>query len=173
MRSLSFIVAAVAFAVGGCRTTAIKAVLEPQWRFSDSATAMWRIRMDGVAYVFIGGIPGAATDVKKATPFLLAPADLLDSKQLLVQLEPDGASVRVDGVAFAEQEGLTVSEPRIYRFIHRKDGKWSLEEVSDILPTGATRTQVLEILSARLNRKIEEEPNQSPDRTPPRGVGQL
>ncbi|MBL9193908.1 MAG: hypothetical protein JNJ82_16260 [Opitutaceae bacterium] len=161
--------AAVALAVGGCRTTAIKAVLEPQWRFSDSATAMWRFRMDGVAYVFTGGIPGAVTDVKKVTPFFLVPADLLDSKQLLLRLEPDEASVRVDGVAFTEHEGLTVSEPRIYRFIHRADGKWSLVEISEILPTAATRTQVLEILSARLNRKIEKTPN----RTQPYGVRQL
>ena len=170
MKLTACFIALAALAAGGCRTNTVIAVAEPQWRFSDSATAMWRFRLDGAAYVFIGGIPGSATDVKKVTAFFLIPADAFDAKTLVLRLEPDGASINVGGVAFAGPRESAISEPRIFRFIERPDRQWELQALSAPLPPTVTRAEMLRLLSSSLNRTIIEKPNQALQPTPTAGT---
>ena len=156
MRHPIWVLMTIALMFTGCRTTEVTAIPEPQSRFSDPATVMWRLRLDGVAYVLTGELPGNATDVKKPTPFFLIPEPAYDSKTLVLHLENDGYSVRVGGVAFAGPGEVTVSEPRIFRFVPTTDRKWNLKAISAPFPPNVARADMLSILSACLNRKIVE-----------------
>lgn len=177
MKQLIIVFLAAAFAMVGCRTRPI--IATPELLLGNSAAAMWRLRIDGVAYVFIGGISGTDTEVKKITPFFLVPENEFDSMKIVFSLERDGASVRVGGVVFSTPQGTTISDSRIYLFIQNADHKWTLREVSAPLPQSATRLEILTVLGACLSRRIEE-PNQRPRHnagaksfsppTPPSGV---
>ena len=166
MKRVVCLVMITALAVGGCNTNIVIAVPDPMANSSNSATAKWRLRLDGIDYVYTGGIPGSATDVKKVTPFFLIPADAYDSKILVLELAPDGGSVHVGGVAFAGSRESAISEARIFRFIQRADQNFDLQVLSDPLPAQVTRMEMLDLLSACLNRKISEAPNKSLQPTP-------
>lgn len=159
MRNLVCILMVAALATAGCRTKTTVAIPDPLWHLDESGTALWRLRLDGVAYVFTGGIPRPASDVRRPTPFFLVPADAYDAKVLLLRLDPDRVSIRVSGVSFAGEKETKISESRIYRFVPSADNKWALEEISGPYTSTVTPLEMLDILGASLNRKIEQELN--------------
>ncbi|MFT3781661.1 MAG: hypothetical protein QM790_06545 [Nibricoccus sp.] len=119
---------------------------------------MWRFRLDGVPHVFIGGLAGKETDVKKTTSFFLVPEYLWDSKRFNPQLQPDGFSFHLGGGELPES---TISDSRIYRLTKREGKRFTLEAISGPLPASPTRQQMLHILGKSLGREvIEERPNQ-------------